>query len=137
MSLEELCVTKAPAAIGKELIGQGGIYAGLMRGRDGAPDYHLIVGPELPTSNWNAAVAAAAELEIDGHTDFTLPFRNEQSLLFANVPELFEKDWYWSGEQHASDPDCAWMQNFDLGDQDGCRKSVEFRARAVRRLKIL
>ncbi len=28
-------------AIGAEWPGQGGIYAGLMRGHDGHPDYHL------------------------------------------------------------------------------------------------
>lgn len=33
---------KAPA-IGSYWLGQGGIYAGMVRGEDGAPDYHLIV----------------------------------------------------------------------------------------------
>ena len=33
---------KAPA-IGSYWLGQGGIYAGMVRGEDGTPDYHLIV----------------------------------------------------------------------------------------------
>lgn len=39
----ELIATSQPPAIGKFWHGQGGIYAGLMRGEDGQPDYHLIV----------------------------------------------------------------------------------------------
>ncbi|HCE07021.1 MAG TPA: hypothetical protein DEQ40_00155 [Oxalobacteraceae bacterium] len=123
-------------AIGQQWPGQGGIYAGLSRGRDGTPDYHLIVGPELTAAAWGNAKQQAAALVIDDHADFTLPFRAEQSLLFANVPELFKKDWYWSCEQLASGPDYAWMQNFVTGDQGDYRKSYELRARAVRRLKI-
>lgn len=34
-----------PPAIGQPWPGQGGIYAGIMRGENGAPDYHLIVSP--------------------------------------------------------------------------------------------
>lgn len=32
-----------PPAIGQYWQGQGGFYAGLMRGQDGQPDYHLVV----------------------------------------------------------------------------------------------
>jgi hypothetical protein len=125
-----------PPAIGQHWPGQGGIYAGLVRGRDGQPDYHLIVGPAIAQTEWEDAKAQAIELEIEGHADFTLPFRAEQSVLFANVPELFEKDWYWSCEEHASNPDYAWMQSFYDGDQYNFHKSDEVRACAVRRLKI-
>lgn len=137
MSIEtqEKIIVAVPS-IGQAWPGQGGIYAGLMRGRDGAPDYHLIVGPELNPAEWEDTKAQAAELEIEGHTDFTLPFRAEQALQFANVPELFKKDWYWSCEQRASYPVHAWMQYFDDGYQVYYRKSYEIRARAVRRLKI-
>ena len=125
-----------PPAIAQEWVGQGGTYVGLSRGCDGEPDYHLIVGPELSPANWVGAKQQAAALEIDGHADFTLPTRREQALLFANVPELFKKDWYWSGEQHASFSGYAWVQVFGDGVQDGCLKGDEGRARAVRRLKI-
>lgn len=135
LAIQDNTTTTAPA-IGQQWPGQGGIYAGLARGRNGAPDYHLIVGPELTAAAWDDAKQQAASLVIDGHADFTLPFRAEQSLQFANVPELFEKDWYWSCEQLASNSVYAWMQYFDDGYQLNYHKSGETRARAVRRLKI-
>lgn len=127
--------TAAPR-IGEVWSDQGGIYAGVMRGRDGAPDYHLIVGPDLATAKWVKAGKTAAALDIDGRSDFTLPFRKEQALMFANVPDLFEKACYWSCEQHASFNVSVWLQYFLDGHQTLYRKDDEFRARAVRRLPI-
>lgn len=37
---------KQPPRIGEYWPGQGGVYAGLMRGTDGQPDYHLIVAAD-------------------------------------------------------------------------------------------
>ena len=123
--------------IGAEWPGQGGIYAGIMRGRDGAPDYHLIVGPQFDGElKWPAAMEWATVLKLHGFNDFTLPFRAEQSLLFANVPELFEKSGYWSREQRAELAGYAWVQGFSDGGQSNGRKGYEWRARAVRRLVI-
>lgn len=128
--------TETPPAIGQVWPGQGGIYAGIVRGRDGAPDCHLIVGPELDRANWNDAKQLAAALNIDGHADFTLPFRAEQAVLFGNVPELFEAAWYWSCEQPAANPDFAWLQTFDYGGQLNGHEALKYRARAVRRFEI-
>lgn len=122
--------------IGERWPGQGGIYAGVMRGRDGKPDYHLIVGDAIAGANWKSAKSAAAAMEIDGHKDYTLPFRAEQALQFANVPELFEQEWYWSCEQPAAYSACAWLQLFGYGTQRYHHKSDLNRARAVRRLTI-
>ena len=111
----------------------GGIYAGIVRGRDKAPDYHLIVGDAMTgTAQWKAAMAWAASLG----EDWSLPFRTEQSVCYANVPELFEKEWYWSREEYAGDESYAWYQNFSGGSQDYWGEDYEFRARAVRRLPI-
>ena len=44
-----------PPAIGEVWPGQGGIYAGVARGRDGEPDYHLILCAEAPTTAFNWA----------------------------------------------------------------------------------
>jgi hypothetical protein len=53
---------------------QGGIYAGVARGRDGASDYHLIVGPEHESDiDWVAAIEWAKGLSIDGWKDYSLP----------------------------------------------------------------
>lgn len=115
---------------------QGGIFAGIARGRDGKPDYPLILGDAIEAAKeitWDKATAGAAATNVNGFTDWRLPFRAEQSLLFANVPELFrEKEWYWSCEQLAAGSDYAWMQYFGNGVQYHDLKSDRDRARAVR-----
>jgi hypothetical protein len=128
--------TQKYLGIGQVKTGTGGVFAGIVRGRDGAPDYYLIVGPELGALSWDKAKEAAAELEVDGHTDFSLPFRTEQAVMYGNVPELFEKRWYWSQEQYAGLDSFAWAQGFDDGIQDWGNKYNAFRARAVRRVPI-
>lgn len=136
-SVESASDILTPPRIGEVWSGQGGTYAGLCRGRDGGPDYHLIVGPEYDgTVDWDVARKWADELSANGFTDYGLPFRKEQALCFANVPELFKPETYWSCEQHASASDGAWTQTFDRGYQDYWRKRRKLRARAVRRLKI-
>jgi hypothetical protein len=147
MALERLNDAPIPVAfvhlesdvprIGEKWTTQGGIYAGVARGRDGAPDYHLIVGPEFDgQTDWDAAGKWAAGLTLHGHSDFALPFRKEQALSFANVPELFKAEYYWSCEQHASGSDTAWGQGFSSGNQDRWGKDDPIRARVVRRLVI-
>lgn len=116
---------------------QGGIYAGIARGRDGAPDYHLIVGPEHDGAiGWTDALAWAKKQTAASFADFALPYRKEQALCFANVPELFKEECYWSCEQHESYSDYAWSQSFGSGGQSYWRKDGSLRARAVRRLII-
>jgi len=122
--------------IGQPWPSQGGIYAGVMRGRDGAPDYHLIVGPESDEVNWEDARTWASGIRQDGVGDFTLPYRAEQSLQFANVPELFKKEWYWSSEQYPAGSSDACVQHFYYGNQYWLHRSYQYRARAVRRLDI-
>jgi hypothetical protein len=154
-----------PPRIGEVCPGQGGVYAGLMRGENGKPDYHLIV-PTDPAASVNEiawggydhdedgaksdfdglantralcessvdhpAAEWAAALVIEGHGDFYLPARRELSLCYANVPELFEKAWYWSSTQ--SSRSTAYAQTFDDGHQSPRDKGYEGRARAVRRI---
>jgi hypothetical protein len=144
MALERINETKpidlariVTPRIGQVWEGQGGIYAGMARGRDLAPDYHLIVGPEFNgQTDWDAAGKWAETLSADGHADFVLPFRKEQALSFANVPELFKAEYYWSCEQHASSSYYAWGQDFSHGSQYNWGKVNQLKARAVRRLVI-
>lgn len=121
-------------ALGAEWKEQGGIYAGLVRGRDGKPDYHLIVAPPaLETANWKKTNEWAAGIDHEGHHDYALPTRLEQRFLFVQVPELFEpEDAYWSGS--AEDARHAWCQYFSNGSQLYTSQSSELRARAVRRV---
>lgn len=136
-NVESVSTVLTPPRIGELWSGQGGTYAGLCRGRDGGSDYHLIVGPEYEGSaDWDAARKWADEISVDGFADYGLPYRKEQALCFANVPELFKPETYWSCEQRASYSDYAWGQHFGVGYQDFWVKSYELRARAVRRLKI-
>ncbi len=122
--------------IGQNYPEQGGIYAGICRGAPGT-QHHLFVANEAKADcTWDQAVAFATELNASGHTDFALPTRAEQSVLFGNVPELFEPRWYWSGEQHAGSSYSAWGQYFGYGHQLCDGKDYQGRARAVRRLLI-
>jgi hypothetical protein len=90
--------------------GPRGIYAGICRGEQGERDYTLEVLEEAPKKmNWQDAKAWAES--IGG----TLPTRREQALCFANTPELFEKNWYWSSTQYAADAAFAWCQYFSSG----------------------
>ena len=122
-------VSIIPAAIGAAF--EGGVYAGIIRGVAGQPDMHLVLLPgRAEDVTWDQAVAFATDAGGD------LPTRREQALLFANLKDQFEEDWYWSGEQHASSPSDAWIQYFLIGTQGITLKSYEGRARAVRRLPI-
>lgn len=144
--LDRVRAMSAPPTITAALIGPpaigtpygDGIYAGVVRGDAGERDYMLIVSEnEVAEANWEAAKKWASE--IDGGTGpwpWTLPRRKEQAILFGNVPELFAKEWYWSGELYAPVPAFAWAQDFYDGTQGYWRHLREFRARAVRRLPL-
>ena len=106
-------------------------YAGLLLGKNGEPDQHLVViAVNDATANWTKQTEWAKG--VGGE----LPSRRELNLLRANVRELFKDDWYWSNETHASDSSYAWFQSFDGGSQDTSRKSAALRAVAVRRSPI-
>jgi len=106
-------------------------YAGLILGKNGAPDHHLILLPgQVADVSWKDAQKAAADAGGE------LPTRREQALLYANLKEEFEPRWYWSCEEHASGSGCAWYQYFDNGNQHYDGKNNTFRARFVRRLII-
>lgn len=117
----------------QSLDGEGGLFAGVMRGENGQPDYLLIVHPEKSAAaTWQKQMDWAKGLQADGHKDFRLPTRREMRALYANAKDLFEEYWYWTSEQHASDPYSAWMQDFVNGYQNDDHKGGSSRARAVR-----
>ncbi|WP_315809428.1 DUF1566 domain-containing protein [Pseudomonas sp. C9-3] len=148
-------------AIGAEWPGQGGIYAGLMRGRDGHPDYHLIIAPaesdgELQwggygskssaASKWDGlantkalieegdhpAAEFAASVTIGDHKDFYLPAQAELMLAWANVPEAFSEGYHWSSTQFSAY--YAFYVHFNDGWTYSSGKNLAFRVRPVRRL---
>lgn len=112
-------------------LADGEIYAGLILNDAGTPSHHLVLLPgDHEDTPWQAAVDWAKS--IGGE----LPTRREQSLLFANSKQHFERNWYWSDEQYASEPSYAWCQYFNFGTQFTSHVGHQCRARAVRRLVI-
>ena len=115
----------------KENLKAGELLAGLILGKNGEPDYHLVLLPgqaidvnHKDATNW--AKKAGGEL----------PTRREQSLLFANLKEEFEQRAYWSSELYEPDSGYAWYQYFTYGSQTDTYRINSLRARAVRRLPI-
>ena len=124
--------TLSPPKIGSTFPGQPGIYAGLIAGTDElGGDAHLVVlAGDRDDLTWPEALAWAES--VGGR----LPTRREQAILFGNVPQLFEKAWYWSSEQYAGDAEFAWFQDFLNGTQGYRPKASRCRARAVRSIPI-
>lgn len=171
MSIEliETATTAAPMrtieipALGAEWPGQGGIYAGLVRGADGA-DHHLIIctdaAGDMEDREWGeyvdvagatsksdglANTRAMAEsgsqvakdvlaLSIAGHSDWHIGSQADMHVAFANCAELFEKDdWYWTSTQGGRN--YAFVQGFAYGSDWG-GKGGEYRVRAVRTIQL-
>jgi hypothetical protein len=129
--------TSKPPAIGEYWIGMGGIYAGIARGRDGEADYHLILSTEAPTTDfkWQAALDHAKTIESDGHKDFTAPTRFESALLYANLQDKLDTDyWHWTSTQYGENT--AWIQLFSHGSPHSSSKTSERRCRFCRRMLI-
>jgi hypothetical protein len=118
----------------------GGFYAGIIRGENGEPSYHLFHAPalqEIAATNWQNAVEKASA-SLNGFSDWSLPNRRESRLLAINSADSFEEDKdYWTSTQLAGYPDCAWIHGFSDGSQLLNRKSDKYRARPVRRILII
>ncbi len=113
----------------ESMLKAGEQYAGLLLGKNGEADQHIILLPgEAQAVNWDEACKFATD------TGGELPTRREQALLFANLPEAFTPNWYWSGEQRSAGS--AWFQNFDGGYQNWLFTNGKCRAVAVRRQPI-
>jgi hypothetical protein len=109
----------------------GEYYAGIILGKDGEASYHLILLAESRESiKWKEALDWSES--INGE----LPTLREQSLLFANLKEQFESEWYWSSEQYATDSSHVWCKHFSSSYQVNYYKTHGLRARAVRRLEL-
>jgi hypothetical protein len=87
---------------------------------------HIFLMPCDEKKNWNDGWKWAQSRGGD------LPDRIEQAMLFAYMPEEFQKEAYWSNTQHAGISSYAWCQDFSIGFQ--CYyESAELRVRSVRR----
>jgi hypothetical protein len=131
MKVQGDSLTKERDAIGA--LGLHGIYAGIGRGPEDGDDYALeVLEQEPPKERMTWEEARQWAESVGGE----LPTRRDLALCFANVPELFEKEWYWSAESVAGYAAYAWFQYFTNGTQYYGRKGSVLRARAVRRLPI-
>jgi len=115
----------------KENLKKGELLAGLILGKNGDPDYHLVLLPGQ-AADVNHKDATTWAKKAGGE----LPTRREQSLLFANLKEEFEQRAYWSSELYEPDSGYAWYQYFFSGYQRYFYRYYGLRARAVRRLFI-
>lgn len=112
-------------------LNDGELYAGLILGKEGRPDHHLVLLPgEAQEVSW------AAAREWASGSGGELPTRRELSLLYANLKEQFERVWYWSIEIQEPRSHLVWGQNFTSGIQTMYGRPFRGRARAVRRLFV-
>ncbi len=110
---------------------EGEFYAGVILGKEGKPDHHLVLLPgEAQEVSWSAAREWAQG------TGGELPTRRELALLYANLREQFERVWYWSSEPQEPRAQLVWGQNFTSGIQTMYGRPFRGRARAIRRLQV-
>ena len=115
----------------KRVLQEGETYAGLILGKNGESDHHLVLLPgEASDVTWSAARAWATSLGGE------LPSRRELALLFANCKEQFARVWYWSSEASEARSQLVWGQNWSSGIQTMYGRQFHGRARAVRRIPI-
>jgi hypothetical protein len=138
----------------------GYLYAGVMRGEAGQPDYHLAVltgtaagklkgqwgeyGATVPGTDHRrdgmANTQALAEAGIPLAKKVLaagayIASQAEAQLVSANLYEQMPKGWHWTSTQYS--PGSAWVQDFEDGDSDvDFNKVNEFRAVAVRRFVL-
>lgn len=106
---------------------QGERYVGSILLPDRTGKYIYLRPEKSDKNDWGHQMTWAAS--VGGE----LPDRVEGALLFATMPEGFEKEAYWTREQHAADSDGAWGQGFNGGSQGTFSKGSKLRARVVRR----
>lgn len=144
--------------IGEYVPGEGGYFAGDIRGDDGRI-YGLIDAGKDATvkgtwgsngeieglSDWDGLTNTialrkrgcpvadlCAGYERDGHTDFYLPARRELIIAQANLPHLYDKAWHWTSTPYGAN--LAWAVDFENGYVSIHYRGNEFLARPFRRL---
>ena len=125
--------TEAPAAIttiARPPLNPGEKYVGAIINADGTGNHIILLPGDQEDAKWQTQMDWAASIGGD------LPNRVEQAMLFANMKDEFQEDWYWSNTTHATDSGYAWLQFFVNGDQGYWGKASLNRARAVRRVAI-
>jgi hypothetical protein len=89
-----------PPRIGTMWAAQGGVYAGVMRGEDGAPDYHLIVPTDAAAYTKEIAWGAAGVDEPGATSEYDG---------FANTVALMQSE--------RSHPAAEWAADLEIGER--------------------
>lgn len=120
-----MSITDLPA-IGQLL--NGGTFAGLTTKPDGTHCAVVLLPGTGTDLTWTKAKAWAKKQGGE------LPSRPVAALLFANVKASLQLGWHWTSDEY--DAYSAWTCYFSYGDQNGCRKSYESSAVAVRMIPL-
>jgi hypothetical protein len=105
--------------------------AGVMSDMDGNDAYRIIV---LPDQIKKVNIHFAKEFAVN--EGGKLPTSSELSYLFHNAKDLFDPEWYWSGEHNTVEDDFAASMHFESGIQTINYEYCKFNARVIRRLDI-
>lgn len=108
---------------------EGGIFAGISTREDGA-HVAVVLLPDRSDRNmpWGEAMSWAEQCGGE------LPSRPVLTLLFSNLKDRLDEDWYWTNEEY--DEFFAWRGWFPSGGHAGNQKDNEGRVRAVRLIEI-
>jgi len=140
LSSKETLIT-SHAQFVKENLLDGERYAGLVIGKEGEANYLLFLMAAKPETRltFEAATiwaeALGSSLPSLASVVSSLPTRQEQPILYANIGEEFSHVAYWSSTP-ADFTGHAWSQNFETGAQHHFKTSTEYLARAVRRVYL-
>ncbi|MCJ9708933.1 DUF1566 domain-containing protein [Bordetella hinzii] len=111
-------------------LAEGEIYVGAIGDQHGNVHHLVLLPGDNDDASWHDQMAWAKSIGGD------LPNKIELAMLWNVCRNQFKSDWYWSNQEHESDPGFAWYQYFTYGNQGGTRKNDALRARAVRRLAV-
>ena len=111
-------------------LADGEVYIGAIGDKHGNLHHVILLPGDSDDATWKKQMEWAKSIGGD------LPTRIEQAMMWTDHRDQFQKDWYWSNEQHHNDSGCAWHQDFHFGRQSSYDIRNKLRARAVRRLPI-
>lgn len=126
---EAIAMIEKPAGA-KIILRTGEQIVGSYAGPDRKTTLAILLPGEMKNVAWKDALAWAE------HQGGDLPNRVEALLLFQHHRGEFQREVYWTNEQHAEVSSFAWTQSFYHGDQGYWRQDSEVMARAVRRITI-
>jgi hypothetical protein len=123
--------TTEAAVIELPELAEGEIYLGGFINGEGRITHTILLPGDNGDATWQAQLDWAKSIGGD------LPTRVELAVAYEKHRDQFQRDWYWSNQEHEDDTAYAWCQHFRYGHQDSYRKGYNYcRARAVRRLII-